>query len=234
MLLTPSNVGWPCCVTVNLDAAYRFFSDATKGDDSKNNYDLTTAGTPSWASYGKNNGCIQLVGSNDEVNNAALLDSNDFSISNWFQCETYLTAGDTIHPMGIIDNDDATKDLEIVLTATGNQANHTVKLLKNGTTSSALFSGQTFDLSSFVFFALVVDQDSNVRVCVNDQKETVSGTTGHAGAETFRCLPNASGYTQISVLDEFYVDNDALWTDAQIDFLYNNGAGRFVDANGNF
>lgn len=235
MRLSPFNVGWPCCSFLNLDAAYRFASAPTQGDDSKNSYDLTEAGTPAYDGSGKNGGCMQFIDSADAVSNADLLDSSDFSACGWFKCDTTLSTGEKVYPFLFDDTSSGGADTGMVFNHGGTDSLFRAQFMINGSASGLLFSGSTFDLSDFVFWAITVDHSGGLYVRVNSNYALASATAiSHTGGQTFRSQPNEDGYTLTAELDELYIDHGTIWTAAQLDQLYNSGTGKFVDASGEF
>lgn len=235
MILSPSNVGWPCCFNVELDAAYRFFDNGSKGDDSKNSYDLTEGGTPAWDGVGKNNGCLQFTGSSDSVSNADLLDSQDFSACGWFRCDTTLSLGDKVYPFLVDDTSSAGSDTGIVFNHSGGDSDFRASYMLNGSTGGLLFSGITFDLSYFVFWAITVDHDYGIHVQINDNYALAEATAcNHTGGQTWRSQPNSDGHTLIAEVDEIYIEKGTVWSEGQLAALYDGGGGKFVDSNGEF
>ena len=236
MILNPSNVGWPCCNFLELSAAYRFATDPTKGDDSKNSYDLTVAGGPSWDAGGKNNGCLQFTGSSDKVSNGALLDSTDFSACGWFKCDSVLSNGDKVYPFLVDDSSLPGNDTGIAFVHDGSlNPTYAAHAMFEGVDQGDMFGGTTFDLSDWVWWALLIDVDGFSQLRVNSQARVnmhVSAGLNHTDAQTFRCQPAEDGHTMIGEIDEVYIQKGKLWDTNTLNALYNSGDGKFVDENG--
>lgn len=242
MILSPSNAGWPCCSFLDgLSAAYRFDTEGTKGDDSKNSNDLTVSGTPAWSDTDpKNSGYLQFIDSADKIAPADHLStSQDFSVCGWIRCDTMLSTGDKIYPFTYFDADDAgNTDTGIVFNHSGTDSLFRASYLFDGAQGGLLFSGATFDLSDWVFFALVVQQqagDYGFHIRVNSSYETAdSSSNSHSGTQSWHSQPNSDGHTLTCELDELYIHSGEAWGTNTLDQLYASGSGRFVDADGEF
>jgi hypothetical protein len=212
-------------------------SSGTQGDDSKNSYDLSTSGTPAWDASGKNNGCMQFVDSSDTISEATLLDSTDFSVCGWFKCDTVLSSGNTVYPWLVDDTSSGGYDSGIAFVHDGSAGtNYNAHAYWEGVDQGDMLFG-TFDLSNWTFFAMTFDVDGYGLLTVNgSSRKAMNAVAGlnHTGSQTWRSQPAQDGYTMICEVDEIYIQKGVLWDSNTLTALYNSGAGKFVDSNGNF
>jgi hypothetical protein len=220
----PSSAGNP-------DHAWRFYGLPAGMDDAVASADFTAYGTPS-TQAGIANNCVSFANPAVYLLENTAIGAGEFTVSCWVKMDIG-TATNTVFAPLTITEDGSTEYMEIYFQYKSNTGRWAPSLGWNSLATP--FSGADVENDEWCFVALSLDSSQDVVGQVNLNSMTHADPMIGNGDE-IQVNTNTGaiiGGTPTMYVDEMYCWSSAL-TAEQKAWLYNGGAGRFVNGFGQF
>lgn len=216
----------------NPDHAWRFYGVPASLEDSVASADFTAYGGQPSNQTGIANQCVGFTLPSKYLLENTAIGAGEFTVSGWVKMTIGTAANATFAPITITE-DGSNEYMEISFLYNSGTGRWVPYLSWNGTTTA--FTGADVDEGQWAFLSLSLDSSQNVAGQVNLTSMTHSDPMIGNGDE-IQVNVNTGGIaggTPTMFVDEIYCWSSAL-TAAQKAWLYNGGAGRFVDGSGQF